>query len=116
MSMREYPCGGYIINVRDLTPIFPQETHGEYEQLLQYGNIELIEEFIDMNTPDWFPAWESIYSPSDEDSVNEGQMEQGEVYLTYTVEDFFELKPKECLVNLLTHNVSPLQANWSVFG
>lgn len=113
--MRDIACSGHVLKASDLTKILPKESQKEYTEAIEAQNWELVAEILDGNIPVEFPPMESVFVHGDEDS-SEGELEKGEIYVTFDETDLFTKTKTPELVAMEKVGIEPKFVRWNTWG
>ena len=114
MSMKNYGASGYLIKASDIEPFLPVLHRVEYRELLENGDWEGIQEFLEENLPPIFPPCCEVYLHSDENESED--LEHGEIYVTFDESDLFVKTPTPIMQALETAKVAPKYQRWVQWG
>jgi hypothetical protein len=114
MSMREFPTSGYVVPVSDLVKLLTPMEQERIGRLIEDGDRDGIEHYLNDNLPGDFPGLE-VYCPADEDTVDE-PMERGIWYAVFDESDLYEKKLSARGEALNKAGVKVVAAHWSVWG
>jgi len=120
MSMRDYPCCGYVISeavAKIIINKYAKEHLDDFETHLQEGNLEQANELLRKISLDFeIPAPDFAFILSDEDSPGD-ELEVGIVYFSYHKESLYTCNETSQLTKLFREvGLSPVHAAWSTVG
>jgi hypothetical protein len=107
MSMREYPGSAYVLPVEKVLDHLSEDKRNQLKSLIEKDDTEAIDEFLVEFMPDDWPQYESIYRPSDEDTVDDETMEPGHIYILFNEEDLYVKTPTDAMKNLHKLGLTP---------
>ena len=91
MSMKTVPCSGYVLPVRDLIPLLPENKRGLANAFLDGNDDMSLQNVLQENLPNNVAVPFQVFTVSDQDDVND-DMETGETYALFDEADLYEKK------------------------
>ena len=114
MSRREWPSSGYVVPLDKIRDMFSEEKNDELQELLENGEPEDLDDFLEKSLPQGFPV-PLLYCPSSEDTVDD-PMFQGEWCAVFTEDELYEKIETPSMKKLKEFGITPEFCSWSVYG
>lgn len=114
MSMREYPCSGYVVSASQFADRLPKDKLSKYLDALNDGDRETVEQILSECLSHQLPPF-TVFCPRDTDTVDE-PMEVGMTYVIFDEDDLYIKSPTPALVNLQAVGLQPQFCQWCVWG
>lgn len=114
MSMRDYPCSGYVLSANKVLKILPESCRELAQDLIEDGDWEGLQEYLRMHLPPQFPQPAEVFLMSDEDTSDD--LERGKLYCRWDEEQLYEKIETKEMVSLREVTDKPEFCHWSMWG
>jgi hypothetical protein len=116
MSMRDYPCSGYVIPLGSLEKVLPEEKKAEFKTLLEgieegERDTNEVVEFVVKNSLKDIPSFD-VFLIGDEDNPGD-DLETGLYYACFPEDDLYIRVEKREYTNMKKLGIELQFSNWS---